>query len=280
MSSTTRRLIISLATLLLVAMIPAAVSAAGGTFTDDDDSIFEDHIEWLADAGVTAGCNPPANDNFCPDDDVNRGQMAAFMRRFAQYIGAEDGTPAEADHAATADVATTADTATNANTVDGKSAIQFQPTTNDFDAEGSVAVNVDDKFEIVTGSVTTTDGTGQICLVGYSPTADIRVSATGHVLNLVGTDATLWLEHDGSQIAGTSRKVGSSLTPFAVEWLFESGGGTDEFRLVANEGGGDTYTVANATLMVEVISDTRCKGSGFIFVPPGLPDAGDLDAQS
>jgi hypothetical protein len=30
---------------------------------------------------VTLGCNPPANDKFCPDDKVTRGQMAAFLTR-------------------------------------------------------------------------------------------------------------------------------------------------------------------------------------------------------
>ncbi len=38
-------------------------------------------IEWLAAAGVTKGCNPPANDLFCPDASVTRGQMAAFLHR-------------------------------------------------------------------------------------------------------------------------------------------------------------------------------------------------------
>jgi hypothetical protein len=32
-------------------------------------------------AGVTQGCNPPANDRFCPDDFVTRAQMAAFFKR-------------------------------------------------------------------------------------------------------------------------------------------------------------------------------------------------------
>jgi hypothetical protein len=35
----------------------------------------------LATAGVTRGCNPPANDLFCPEDPVTRGQLAAFLRR-------------------------------------------------------------------------------------------------------------------------------------------------------------------------------------------------------
>jgi hypothetical protein len=50
-------------------------------FTDDDDSVFEDDIERLAAAGITKGCNPPANTQFCPNDYVTRETMAAFMVR-------------------------------------------------------------------------------------------------------------------------------------------------------------------------------------------------------
>jgi uncharacterized protein YkwD len=58
------------------------LTAGGGTdFVDDDNSIFEDSIEKLAAAGITEGCNPPANDRFCPADRVTRGQMAAFLVR-------------------------------------------------------------------------------------------------------------------------------------------------------------------------------------------------------
>ncbi|MCP3993550.1 MAG: S-layer homology domain-containing protein [bacterium] len=50
-------------------------------FTDDDASIFEGSIERLATAGITKGCNPPANTRYCPNDTVTRGQMAAFLVR-------------------------------------------------------------------------------------------------------------------------------------------------------------------------------------------------------
>ena len=93
----------SIAAVIAVVLIPPAVWAAGGAFTDDDTSVFESNIEWLASAGITRGCNPPDNTQFCPDDNVTRGQMAAFMQRFAQYLGAEDGTPAQADNADTLD---------------------------------------------------------------------------------------------------------------------------------------------------------------------------------
>jgi len=50
-------------------------------FTDDDASIFEDDINRLAEAGITLGCNPPANDSYCPADSVTRGEIAAFWHR-------------------------------------------------------------------------------------------------------------------------------------------------------------------------------------------------------
>jgi hypothetical protein len=52
-----------------------------GTFCDDDRSSFEDAIERIARAGITRGCNPPANNRFCPDEPVTRGAMAAFLSR-------------------------------------------------------------------------------------------------------------------------------------------------------------------------------------------------------
>ncbi|HLT95355.1 MAG TPA: S-layer homology domain-containing protein [Acidimicrobiia bacterium] len=55
--------------------------AAEGTFSDDDRSPHVNDIEALAAAGITRGCNPPANDRFCPDEPVTRGQMAAFLGR-------------------------------------------------------------------------------------------------------------------------------------------------------------------------------------------------------
>lgn len=73
-----------LAGLVLVLAVPTVVGASD-RFTDvDDANIFHDDIGWLATVGVTKGCNPPANDKFCPDSVVTREQMSAFMRRLAE----------------------------------------------------------------------------------------------------------------------------------------------------------------------------------------------------
>ena len=58
-------------------------------FTDDDGSIFEVDIERLAAAEITKGCNPPTNDRFCPNANVTREQMAAFLVRALSYT--DDG---------------------------------------------------------------------------------------------------------------------------------------------------------------------------------------------
>ena len=50
-------------------------------FTDDTGNQFETSINKLANAGVTLGCNPPANDNFCPDRQLSRAEMASFFVR-------------------------------------------------------------------------------------------------------------------------------------------------------------------------------------------------------
>ena len=52
-----------------------------GAFRDDDGSIHEADIEWIADRGITRGCNPPTNDRFCPSNGITRGEMAAFLVR-------------------------------------------------------------------------------------------------------------------------------------------------------------------------------------------------------
>lgn len=53
----------------------------GDRFVDDDSSIFEGAIEAVAGAGISRGCNPPANSRFCPHDAVRRDVMATFLAR-------------------------------------------------------------------------------------------------------------------------------------------------------------------------------------------------------
>lgn len=57
------------------------VAFSGSRFTDDDGGSHEDAIEAVARAGITLGCNPPANDRYCPRQPVTRAQMAALLAR-------------------------------------------------------------------------------------------------------------------------------------------------------------------------------------------------------
>lgn len=76
----------------VTALIVSPLTAlATHTFTDvPNTNTFHSDIAWLEAAGVTKGCNPPANTEYCPNDNVTRGQMAAFMRRLAQTFGTAD----------------------------------------------------------------------------------------------------------------------------------------------------------------------------------------------
>ena len=71
-----------LAVVVLAVAIPVAVSAATQRFTDvpPTDWAYDD-VEWLASAGLTNGCGDGTA--FCPDGDVTRREMAAFMHRLA-----------------------------------------------------------------------------------------------------------------------------------------------------------------------------------------------------
>jgi parallel beta-helix repeat protein len=65
----------------LVRTLGLTSDGGGNWFSDDDDSIHESSIDKLAAAGITSGCNPPANTKFCPKRVVSRGEMAAFLAR-------------------------------------------------------------------------------------------------------------------------------------------------------------------------------------------------------
>lgn len=66
----------------MAAFLNRALSLAPGTVGfADDDGAFEADIRAVAQAGISKGCNPPANDRFCPGNPVTREQMASFLVR-------------------------------------------------------------------------------------------------------------------------------------------------------------------------------------------------------
>jgi hypothetical protein len=78
---------------------------SGTRFTDVQHSyVFAGDIEWLADKGITRGCNPPANTRYCPTGIVTRGVMAALLVRAMNlpaatrdHFGDDDGSTFEGD---------------------------------------------------------------------------------------------------------------------------------------------------------------------------------------
>lgn len=80
---------LSVAVLAALIAAPTAVWASHSFVDVPDDHVFHDDIDAIADAGVTRGCNPPDNTEYCPDEVVTRGQMAAFMNRLGALDGGE-----------------------------------------------------------------------------------------------------------------------------------------------------------------------------------------------
>jgi peptidoglycan/xylan/chitin deacetylase (PgdA/CDA1 family) len=77
----------------LVRALGLSEGVGSDAFVDDDDSTFRADIERLAAAGITKGCNPPDNDQFCPDRRVTRAEMAAFLVR---ALGLSEGAGSDA----------------------------------------------------------------------------------------------------------------------------------------------------------------------------------------
>jgi hypothetical protein len=76
----------SIVVLLVVGalLVPAAVFASHQSTMSRTVTRSTPVASWMKDNNITVGCNPPANTNYCPDDNVTRGQMATFMKRLAE----------------------------------------------------------------------------------------------------------------------------------------------------------------------------------------------------
>jgi hypothetical protein len=119
---TSSRVLLIVAAFVLL-LVPVAAIAAGGFDDVGDDNVYKADIQWLADVGVTKGCNPPSNTEFCPSANVTREQMAAFMHRLAVNRVVDAATAA------------TADNASNADRLDGNDSTAFAVSGHDHDAD-------------------------------------------------------------------------------------------------------------------------------------------------
>jgi hypothetical protein len=117
-----RRLGIVAATVAVIGLITVTASA-GHTFLDVPDThTFHDDIEWMRDADITRGCNPPANTEFCPDDFATRGQLSAFFHRFA-LAGVVDADTLDGKDST--EFLGSGDKAADSDLLDGKDSTEF-----------------------------------------------------------------------------------------------------------------------------------------------------------
>ena len=183
-----RTITVILATALVIA--PAA-ALAGHHFNDVPDSnVFHDDIEWMRANGVTAGCNPPTNDEYCPDDNVTREQMAAFMHRldsenvFLRPGEAPDGSGGDAetlDGKDSTDFLGANEQSADSDKLDGKDSTEFAGRLFAVvNSDGTLARGSD----AVSGSVNHTPGTGN-----YEVTFDRDVTGCAYVASIGTADS-------------------------------------------------------------------------------------------
>ncbi|MGA7270731.1 MAG: S-layer homology domain-containing protein [Acidimicrobiia bacterium] len=86
-------LVIAITNISLPAMAAESKPDGRGPFVDVDGSMFEPDVSALWSAGITSGCDPW---EFCPDDPVTRGEMAAFL---ARALNLDPSTPVFSDTA-------------------------------------------------------------------------------------------------------------------------------------------------------------------------------------
>ena len=77
---TISRLGFILVLVLVVSSLAGVAGAATDHFTDDNGNIHEANINYIADLGITVGCNA-AGTLYCPDAFVTRAEMASFLAR-------------------------------------------------------------------------------------------------------------------------------------------------------------------------------------------------------
>ncbi len=65
-------------------------AASQDYFSDDNSSIFENNINKIAEAGITLGCNPPANTEYCPTRPITRAEMATLLSRAFESLMPDD----------------------------------------------------------------------------------------------------------------------------------------------------------------------------------------------
>jgi len=177
----------------LVAGVPLAVIAAHSFDDVPDSNQFHSSIAWMKDNGVTLGCNPPANTEFCPGDNVSREQMASFMRRLAQTQGTAGSS-----------VTDTADTVT----VSGLAYVELATIAVTPTAEANVVLN----GHATLSKATDTEGAYQVIIARDSCTETGTVIGAGAWIAAENTDGTV----EASTIALSATDVITADTTYVL----------------------------------------------------------------
>ena len=79
-----RTTLFRLGAILVVTLVMASFAGVAGAatdyFSDDNGNIHEANINYIADLGITIGCNA-AGTLFCPDGKLTRAEMATLDRK-------------------------------------------------------------------------------------------------------------------------------------------------------------------------------------------------------
>jgi len=189
--SARRRVTTVAATLALIIAVPVAVIAAHSFDDVPDSNQFHESIEWMQENGITIGCNPPANTQYCPEDNVSRQQMAAFMRRLAQTDGSA-GTG----------VTDPADTVT----VSGTTYVELLTLESTPTAEANVTLNA----HVTLSKATDTEGSYQVIVARDSCTG--TVVGAGGWSGGVNTEATT----ESATVAVTASDVATGAATYVL----------------------------------------------------------------
>lgn len=173
---------------LAVAMVPALAFASHPDGFEDvpDSNVFHDDIEWMAETGVTKGCNPPENTEYCPDRELIRGEEAAFFHRYDGYLrgtleprllpeNCEEGQIAAFDGTAWA----CADSTGGDPVVPGLTAAVGEPVTVEPGATGDAVVTCAEGELAIAGSVNPLNDTFTVTTSLDGATATMTIDNSG-----------------------------------------------------------------------------------------------------
>lgn len=179
---------------LAVALVPALAFASHPDGFEDvpDSNVFHDDIEWMAETGVTKGCNPPENTEYCPDRALIRGEEAAFFHRYDGYLrGSLEPRllPESCDAGQVASYDGTAwvcsDPATGDPVVPGLTAAVGEPVTVEPGATGDAVATCDEGELAIAGSVNPLDDSFTVTTSLDAATATMTID------NTAGTEAVV-----------------------------------------------------------------------------------------